>query len=271
MPPSIDVTITVTTPRFRLELSQSDPATPTAEDQDAQGAMLLGKLADAALCYLGHTDAFAQYVAITRLLSGEDTGHDGAHVRQVRQALDAARHRAPMQAFLLTEQRMAEIIGRLKPARLPLVEQRARAAMESAEARVTFPGDAPEPGGVRAVRRTEDLRPTARGESAPLDVLFKRTGDGQWEATGTDGNGVRYSWSDVAALEVVDCTDENRYTARDDGSGQRPQITDEVTGETFEVHDRDEAWETLCALHDAAMPLAIWAKRHAERVRRSGA
>lgn len=90
MPDYIEVSISVKTPRFNLELTESDPATATAEDQDVQGALLLGKLADAVLRYFGHTDAFAQYVAITQLLAGEDpegAGTQGVHARRVRELL----------------------------------------------------------------------------------------------------------------------------------------------------------------------------------------
>jgi hypothetical protein len=160
----------------------------------------------------------------------------------------------------LTPDAAAEALDRLKrrgftAPSLPQVEARlvetARAGMAG---RRTFADGAPEPGDVWAVRRMRDLVPTEFREE-PLDVLFKRlSSTGEWEASGAHGNGQRYPWHVLAEAELIDCTDEFRYSVREKASDSSAVVLDRSTGETFPVSSVHEGHTVVAALHEAAAP-----------------
>jgi hypothetical protein len=143
-------------------------------------------------------------------------------------------------------------------------------AVARQQVRATFPGGSPEPGpSVLAVRRVGHIR-----SDDPLDILYVREFD-RWRAEGADGDGKLYDWSAVVQHgELVDASDEHRYGVRDDLSGRlvfdrvRLAADPHDPAATFEVATVAEGWRTVRALHEAATPPQIMARRAAKAAQR---
>jgi hypothetical protein len=156
--------------------------------------------------------------------------------------------------------RVGEALARLERAGisvsgLPQIEARLIETVHAGmTGRRTFADGAAEPGDVWAVRRMRDLVPSEFREQ-PLDVLFKRlSSTGEWEAAGQHGNGQRYPWYVLAEAELIDCTDESRYSVRETASDSSPVVLDRSTGETFPVASVRDGHTVVSVLHDAAAP-----------------
>lgn len=112
------VQVWVSTPDDEIKLRRSaetEPAIFTGEAREAVNAEnvaatashILGDLADEVLAHFGYTDAFRQYIAISEILNGNDSGQEGKHVGEVRklcadrdQARAAAQSRAEALAWV---------------------------------------------------------------------------------------------------------------------------------------------------------------------------